>query len=406
MKCAAAILVLATGCVSDGTPTSSATSELTAAKRRERLEFIRDSAAEMGLYNAALLGGVAQVETGLSHCQSELTFACKGPASPSCGGEPIVAGSADGPCSEMQGGLGMFQFDAGTYAQTIALYGESVLTVEGNTALAVSFVVNRAPLEIDGVTDWRSAMAWMNGIAMTPGPAIDEWGRFLGCRYNGCCSTSSTCMSRARGYRDAALEVYAELGGEAAWSTGERCAGIPDGGVIDQRSACYLAAGDPRYWRREPAGHADTSEWTMTTDAATPANYAEWRIRASGPGLLMLEVFLDGGVHGTSTQASYEVHHAGVVDVVTIDQTSAQGFVALGEFMFQGEGDEYVLLGDNTGEPMATQLYFDALRIGGDPGPGPDPDEPPPPGDGGGCDAGGQGGSWLAVLALLRRRRR
>ena len=34
-------------------------------------------------------------------------------------GGPIIAGGADGPCADMQGGLGMFQFDAGTYQQTV-----------------------------------------------------------------------------------------------------------------------------------------------------------------------------------------------------------------------------------------------------------------------------------------------
>src|SRR3989475_4893309 len=39
--------------------------------------------------------------------------------------------------------LGMFQFDTGTYAQTLAAYGDGILTVEGNTAQAVAFVVDK-----------------------------------------------------------------------------------------------------------------------------------------------------------------------------------------------------------------------------------------------------------------------
>src|SRR5204862_1618294 len=128
--------------------------ELSDAVKRERLTLIRDSAAEMGLYNGALLAGVAQSETNLAHCFSEAGFACPGPASPSCGGMPIIAGGADGPCASMLGGLGMFQFDAGTYADTVSTYGDSILTIEGNTAQAVAFVVSKAELDVAGVDDW------------------------------------------------------------------------------------------------------------------------------------------------------------------------------------------------------------------------------------------------------------
>ncbi|MCX5748134.1 MAG: hypothetical protein NT062_37215 [Proteobacteria bacterium] len=400
------ILVLASCAVEDYATTDQ---PLSAAKRAERLTQIRDLGAEMGMDNAALLGGIAQSETGLAHCQSEATYACMGPASPSCGGAPIIAGSADGPCSLEQGGLGMFQFDAGTYAQTVAAYGDDVLTVEGNTALAVNFVVGKAKLDIAGVTDWRSAMAWMNAVPLTSGaPELDAWAQLLACRYNGCCSTSATCTSRANGYRDNALAVYGEMGAAFWAAAANRCPEVPADGVIDQRSGCYVAAGDPRYWRREPTGYADSSEWTMTTTAAAPANYAEWRIRANAAVTLHLDVHLDGGVHGKSTMAHYEIHHAGTVDTVTIDQTSGTGFVPLGDFAFAGGADEYVTLGDNTGDPVASELLFDALRVVGETQPG---DVTPPPATDGGCAIGGGGGLLVGVTAGVaalgpRRRRR
>lgn len=52
---------------------------LTGAARRPRLQRIRDVAAAAGLTNGVLLAGIAQVETGLSHCWSEATWACRGP---------------------------------------------------------------------------------------------------------------------------------------------------------------------------------------------------------------------------------------------------------------------------------------------------------------------------------------
>ena len=384
--------------------------------RHARLAEIRDISAQMGLHNAALLGGVATSETGLAQCWSEATFACKGPASPDCGGGPVIAGGADGPCSAMQGGLGMFQFDAGTYAQTVAAYGDDVLTVDGNAALAVNFVVGKTELDIAGVGDWASAMTWMDGVPMTAGdPLMQQWAKLMACRYNGCCTASATCTSRGNGYRDNAIAVFDEMGADF-WRTADRCTALPADGVIDQRTACYEAAGDPRFWRRETtAGYGGGLEWTMATDATAPANYAEWRVRTGRAGRFRVEAYTDGGDFAQSKLARYEVHHGAAVDVAVIDQSAAGGFVVLGEYDFTGDpaADERVRLGDNTGEASATKthLAFDAVRVTavdgggltdggtGDAGGG---------GDMGGCAAAGGAGGVLALLgaALVAGRRR
>lgn len=371
----AAVLLAVTACASPELATDEAS--LTMAVRHERFALIRNSAAEMGLHNAALLAGVAISETNLAHCQSEATYACMGPASPSCGGGPIIAGAADGPCADMQGGLGMFQFDAGMYAQTLATYGDSILTIEGNTAQAVNFVVVRAIMDIAQAEDWLTAVAWMNQVTMSTSDAtMAEWADFIVCRYNGCCSTSATCTQRREGYRDNAIDAFIEMGA-AFWDTSNRCTTLPEDGTIEQRSGCYVAGGDPRYWHRETVGHAGSSEWTGTTAAAEPANFARWIVKAPRATAYSVEVHLDGGTHGTSTTAQYRIAHAGVTDVVIVDQTAASGFVALGEFEFAGTGDEYIELGDNTGEAgsLDRQLMFDAVRV--------------LPLDGGGLDDGG-----------------
>jgi hypothetical protein len=392
--------------------TSTITSELSTTVKKQRYTLIRDSAAEMGMYNAALMAGIAISETGLAHCQSEATYACQGPASSSCGGGPIIAGSADGPCVNMQGGLGMFQFDAGTYAQTLASYGQSILTVEGNTAQAVSFVNDKVILDINGINDWVAANDWLNGIQMQAGTArLERWATLMACRYNGCCSTSSLCVSRANGYRDNALTALSDMGA-AFWKTSDRCAALGPDGVIAVRGECYVAGGDPRGWRHETGG----IEWTHTTSSATSSNFGEWIIKTGGPGMYHVEVSLDG-TFGKSKKAKYEIAHAGMTDNVVIDQTSATGFVALGDFDFAGTGDEHVFLGDNTGEAGSTntQLAFAAIRVtpldgSGGGGAGSGSGSGGTPGDGagaGGCAAGGGSGGFVFVLiALVLRRRR
>lgn len=400
MRLVAGVLVVA-ACADPTLGTES--SELTAAVRHERYALIRDSAAEMGVYNAALMAGIAISETNLAHCQSEATYACQGPASPSCGGGPIIAGAADGPCANMQGGLGMFQFDAGTYDQTLATYGPSILTIEGNTAQAVSFVVDRLRQNVTGVDDWLTAVGWMNGVPMQAGePRTEEWASFLACRYNGCCSGSATCQSRAAGYRDNAIMAFAEMGADF-WRTSARCSRVPDGGVIDQRSECYLAGGDPRYWHRELGGYGDDREWTGTTNAAAASNFAQWIIKTNRAGRFSVEVHLDGGQLGQAKTARYQIRHGGTVDTIVVDQSSASGWVSLGDFDFAGEGDEHVMLGDNTGEAGTTdtKLLFDAVRVLSLDDPGAD-----------GCCGSTRGNGSTAALGLalvtlvLRRRGR
>src|SRR5262249_9591189 len=110
-----------------------------------------------------------------------------------------------------------------------------------------------------------------------------------------------------------------------------------------------------------------------------------------GHGTYHLDVNLDGGQFGQSKQAKYEVHHAGMVDTVIVDQSAADGWFPLGDFELAGTGDEFVELGDNTGEPgsMNIQVLFDALRAQS-------LDEA-----GGGCCDSTRDSSGSAVLALL-----
>jgi hypothetical protein len=117
-----------------------------------------------------------------------------------------------------------------------------------------------------------------------------------------------------------------------------------------------------------------------------------------------VDVHLDGGDVGMAKAAKYKVVHAGMTETVTVDQTSATGWVNIGEFEFAGTGDEYIELGDNTGED--TQLLFDAIRVLS-------PDAPMTMDDasGGCCDTSGRGGTTGAfavqiVGLVLRRRRR
>lgn len=225
-----ATLLLATGCTgmieTDAEVRGQAqTFDLTSSQRTARLTQIRDAGAGAGMTMPVLLAGVAESETHLAHCWSEATWACKGPASSSCGGGPVIAGSGDGACSLQQGGLGMFQFDAGTYTQTLAREGQGILTVEGNTAAAVRFVTNMVVNSqyIPARTS-AEALAWLNAMTFrdiqTRSPRHQAWIKTVVHYYNGCvpgrCSVYDERIARYTGGLDTVLNEK----GIAFWTIG------------------------------------------------------------------------------------------------------------------------------------------------------------------------------------------
>ncbi|MFO0624412.1 MAG: C39 family peptidase [Polyangiales bacterium] len=188
-------------------------SNLTLAQRRTRAGLIRDTAARAGLPRAGwLLAGLADAETQMSHCWSELTWACQGPYAADCRG-PVVAGAGDGPCSARQGGLGMFQFDGGDFNATLRRDGARVLTLTGNTQAAVEFTLRmvRDSAYVPGVTTLDEAAAWMNGV--TPdNDRFHLWVQTVTHHYNGCLPGYSCFPQRYRHYRDHARGVWSEMG--------------------------------------------------------------------------------------------------------------------------------------------------------------------------------------------------
>ena len=181
----ATLLLAAAGCVPvdslDGIGDEEADDDrepLTAAQKRPRYERMRDELRALGIpKNGYLFGGIANTETGLVMCWSEATWACQGPSSPDCGGGPVIAGAGDGPCSIQEGGLGIFQFDAGTFNQTLAKYGSSVLTVEGQVDHAFDYVVRmvRDSMYTTNAETDAKALAWINNFDPKNATLRDQW---------------------------------------------------------------------------------------------------------------------------------------------------------------------------------------------------------------------------------------
>lgn len=267
---------------------SRSSDELSSLERRPRYERMRDAATRHGIANTAyLLAGIAMDETGLAQCWSEATWACKGPSSPDCGGGPVIAGSADGPCSAQQGGLGMFQFDAGTFSDTLRVYGSDVLTVDGQMAHAVAYVVNMVKISdytTNAETDDK-ARAWINRFDVNDATLRDQWLRTVVRYYNGCPPGGGCWSARYGTYSDGLRTVLAETGGTNFWKSGTTCPGGRGvtGGAID---AAYRALG----------GCGSVLGAPITNELGTPDGVGRY------------SVFERGSIYWTPATGAHEVH--------------------------------------------------------------------------------------------------
>ncbi len=194
-----------------------------------------------------------------------------------------------------------------------------------------------------------------------------------------------------------------------AGSTGstEPCGTIAaTGATIDDRDACFSAGGPAQYMRQVESAGMNGLQWTHTTTAATEANYGQWNLSFAAAGTYTVEVYTSAA-YATSKLADYTIQANGAMQSVTIDQTKVDGWQSLGEIEFAAGGDQYINLGDNTGEATQEQLVFDAVRV--TPVAGQNFDEPPPAQtQPGGCatTSGSSGGLALLGLAFVLRRRR
>jgi GH25 family lysozyme M1 (1,4-beta-N-acetylmuramidase) len=188
------------------------------------------------------------------------------------------------------------------------------------------------------------------------------------------------------------------------------CDAVPAaGGIVDDSSTCFVNGGPAIGMRHvTDAGQDGGLTWTHTTADAAEQNFGQWNLGFATPGRYHVEVSTPAA-YAQSKLADYVVHTDDGDTSVTIDQTAADGWQALGDFTFGGGSDEYIHLSDNTGEAEAdnVQLVFDAVRLtpldysgpGSAQGSGDTGDDPMMK-KSGGCDAGGGGDvSWFVWMA-------
>ena len=274
--------------------------EVAALNRMARYTKIRDATASYGIRTGYLFAGIVNTETNLAHCWSEATWACQGPSSPDCGGGPVIAGAGDGPCSIRQGGLGMFQFDAGTFDDTLRRYGQSVLTIDGQIYHAINYVTNMVKNSVyttNAETDAK-ARAWINNFNPNNATLRDQWIKTVLRYYNGCQPGWSCWSPRYQTYTDGYLRAISEPGGLGFWAT--------TGGTSCNGSPRTVGAIDAKY--RSLGGCSSFLGAPTTNELTTP------------DGIGRYNHFQNGSIYWTPSTGAWEVHGA------ILDKWAALGF--------------------------------------------------------------------------------
>ena len=177
------------------------------------------------------------------------------------------------------------------------------------------------------------------------------------------------------------------------------------GGVVDDADPCFIAGGPSQYMRRVTDAGNNGLYWTHTTQAPSEANFGQWNLDFAAAGSYRVEVYTSAA-YATSRAADYVIQANGAMKSVTIDQTRVDGWQPLGDLVFAAGGDQWINLGDNTGEAMQEQVVFDAVRLtpSAETGSG----DGDPSSESGGCSTSPRSGGALVLLAIaatLRRRR-
>ncbi len=153
--------------------------------------------------------------------------------------------------------------------------------------------------------------------------------------------------------------------------------------IVDDRDPQFIWGGPASGWFGRNTGFRNHLYWTWNSRTQL-TNWGKWFPYVPTPGQWEVQVYVASRYFGTKS-ATYRIHHAGTYHDRVVNQNIYYGqWVSLGTYYFAGGANEYVLLGDNTGEATGTRYVgFDAMKFiyrGAGPAPGPTPTPPPTPG--------------------------
>ncbi len=139
--------------------------------------------------------------------------------------------------------------------------------------------------------------------------------------------------------------------------------------TIDEHEASFTSGGS---WHDRSCGYAGHSFWTYTTNGSggvASTNWGVWRPNLPQTGHYKVLVHIPQGCAiaappYATTNARYEIRHAGGTETRTVDQNTAQEWVELGTFQFNAGTGGAIKLTDLTNEPYSARkvIFFDSVQ--------------------------------------------
>ena len=195
------------------------------------------------------------------------------------------------------------------------------------------------------------ARLWIDGVLV-----IDAWKDQSPTSY-------STTRYLAAGHHYLQVEHY-ENTGVAVAQLSYQAGGIPPASeiIVDDYDSNFLRGGPTGSWYPRSVGYKSHLFWTWNSRTQL-YNWGKWIPSLPGAGNYEVYAYIPSRYFGTSS-ARYRVFHAGSRHDKVISQARYYNqWVSLGTYYFNGSGDEYVFLGDNTGESYATRFVgYDAIK--------------------------------------------
>jgi len=149
----------------------------------------------------------------------------------------------------------------------------------------------------------------------------------------------------------------------------------PAAGIIVDDSSVNFGETPAGCFTVATAGSAQNSSFRYVKARASPANCAaRWNFpTGSAPGEYAVYIRIPA-IHGTTEGALYDIKHAGVTSRVTINQVVfpngfyvADGWVYTGKYIFNGNGNEFITLGNFTHDQSnvvgSLEVAADAVRF-------------------------------------------
>lgn len=133
--------------------------------------------------------------------------------------------------------------------------------------------------------------------------------------------------------------------------------------VVDDQDNGFVRGGPDETWNSRHTGYDDHLYWAWNSDREAQ-NWAKWIPHVAAPGEYEVFAYIPERFSG-ATKARYVVALNGQQFSRVVDQSLYPGqWVSLGSYRFKGGPDEYVYLGNDTGEAYATRYVgFDAVML-------------------------------------------